>query len=83
MHNNQQGIIIYCDGTYQNTDKSCQLHSGVRYPTGVLKIGRLFEDPNSERNTKVMVDELSIWNQQLTQTEVQAVVQLVENPSGQ
>ena len=29
-----------------------------------------------------MVDELSIWNQQLTQPEIQAVMEMAENPSG-
>ena len=53
----------------------------MKHPTGLLKIGKQFENPNLATYSKVTVDELSIWNRQLTQAEIETVMQMAENPS--
>ena len=79
--NQYQGTIIYRDGIQKDSSVNKQDYDGQKHSSGVFKIGRLFEDPNS-RYSRVMVDELSIWNRQLDQTEIQAVMRMTENPSG-
>ena len=79
--NQYQGNIIYLDGIRKNSGVNKRNYGGRKYPSGVLRIGRLFEDQSSQYS-EVMVDELSIWNRQLTQTEIHAVKEMAENPSG-
>ena len=76
-----QGIIIYRDGIKEGRGVDIIDYDEEKHPSGVFKIGRLFEDPDSQYS-EVMLDELSIWNRQLTQTEIQKVRQMAENPSG-
>ena len=55
-------------------------YNGQKYPSGLFNIGRLFEDPLSGYSELTM-DELSIWNQELTQNEIEAVMVMTENSS--
>ena len=79
--NEYQGTIIYRDGIQKDSSVNKWPYDGLKHPSGVFRIGRLFENPNSWYS-RVMVDELSIWNRQLTQTEIHAVKEMAENPSG-
>ena len=81
LENQHEGIIIYLDGIQEDSGVNKRDYGGRKHPSGVFKIGRLFDNPNS-RYSEVMVDELSIWNRQLDQTEIKAVMQMTESPSG-
>ena len=54
-----QGIIIYRDGIQEGRGVDILDYGEEKHPSGVFKIGRLFDNPSS-RYSEVMVGELSI-----------------------
>ena len=76
---NGQGISIYHNGELQGNDASRSNASNQAAPSGVLKIGKLFENPTSARYAKLIMDELLIWNKQLSLTEIQEVMQITQS----
>ena len=68
---NWQGIAMYMNGQYSGDDKD---KSGpVAAASGTLMIGRLFTENNHFGYCKCQVDELLIWNRQLSENEITRV----------
>ena len=75
---NGQGISVYHGGELQGSDTHKDNDPHQVAPSGVLKIGKLFEVTTGARYAKLVMDELLIWNQQLSSTEIEAVMQMVQ-----
>ena len=74
---NGEGIIIYKDGLHIGDDDQLAHVSGwTTNNSGRLMIGRLFElsaDPETAKHAEAVVDELLIWNRQLSADEIMEV----------
>ena len=66
------GITVYHDGVLKGGTKRKIYYEPDTY-YGELKIGKLFEDDNHRRFGKVMVDELTLWNRQLSLEEIMKI----------
>ena len=66
-----EGIMIYTDGTLRKTITG-RVSSMTGNPSGVLKIGRLFEGSEG-RSSSAQVDELMFWNRQLSGDEIMTI----------
>ena len=68
---NGQGIRVYKDGIYENAgSQKASWSTGT--PSGVLKIGRLFEGSDA-KYSRAQVDELMFWNRQLSEDEIRTI----------
>ena len=67
--NDGEGIIVYHDGVDMGNDTTKTSYSYIP-PSGVIKIGRLFDEPGTPRYGSAHVDELLFFNYQLSQPEV-------------
>ena len=74
---NGQGISIYKDGLHVgDDDQLAQVSGWTTNNSGRLMIGRLFElsaDPETAKHVEAVVDELLIWNRQLSADEIMEV----------
>ena len=72
--NNGQGLVVYVNGTKEETDTIT--YCGANDPgNGELVIGRRYTDLG--RNyTSVAVDELTLWNRELSAKEIKNLYQM-------
>ena len=66
-----EGTMVYIDGTLEITITE-RVSSTAGNPSGVLKIGRLFEGSNAKYSS-AQVDELMFWNRQLSGDEIMTI----------
>ena len=76
---NGQGISVYLDGEHVRDGNERKSYEHQAAPSGVLKIGKLFERTTEARYGKLIMDELFIWNQQLSPTYIQKVIQVAQS----
>ena len=71
--NNGEGFTVYHDGTQVEHDDT-RYYTGFSYTTGpgVVVIGRGYTDED-DHYTSVAVDELTMWNRQLSFQEIQDI----------
>ena len=74
-----QGISVYHNGELQGNNTQGSNANIIAAPSGVLKIGKMFEKPTEVRYAKLIMDELLIWNKQLSLTEIREVMQLAQS----
>ena len=75
----RQGISVYHNGELQGTDTQGINANITAVPSDVLKIGKMFEKPTEVRYAKLIMDELLIWNQQLSQTDIEKAMQVAQS----
>ena len=75
---NEQGISVYHNGELQGNDKWAHNAYNQAAPSVVLKIGKLFEKTTEAGYGKLIMDELFIWNKQLSLAEIQAVMSIAD-----
>ena len=66
----QHGFTIYIDDT--SFQSSSQDNTRDKNSTGTVTIGRLYSD-RSRSYSSMMVDELTFWNRQLDESDVEAL----------
>ena len=78
---NGQGISVYHDGELRGNCTQRNAFSTEVVPSGALKIGKWHE--GTTVYAKLFMDELLIWNQQLSLTEIKAVMQMAQSTADQ
>ena len=72
--NDGEGISIYHDGVNIKTDASKAMNNYTD-GSGTVIIGKRYVDKD-DRYGSVMVDELTFWDRQLLQSEIQAIASM-------
>ena len=67
--NDDEGITVYHDGINKGSDTAKHSYSPAN-ATGIVKIGRRFDEPGSAQYGPVYLDELLFFNRQLNQSEI-------------
>ena len=67
--NNGEGITVYHDGVNIGSDTTKDSDSRAR-PSGVVKIGRLYDEPGAPVYGSAHVDELLFFNCMLSESEI-------------
>ena len=67
---NGQGITVYHDGVKMGSG-IIRIESNQDNPSGIVKIGRQFDEQVGGPNGSVYLDELLFWNQQMSETDIQ------------
>ena len=70
--NNNQGITVYHDGVNKGSDL-IRTSSGQVAPSGIVKIGRRFDEPGTPRYGSAHVDELLFFNHMLSPSQINMV----------
>ena len=73
--NDGQGIRVYHNGAHQRDD-TAKYPQATGTPPGILKIGKRYDHLGNAQYGRVTVDELTLWNRQLSEKEIQSIMAL-------